>query len=254
MGGWFTTEQIDGETFALSEYGHPEEAHCYLLCGGSRALLIDTGLGVGDLKSEVERLTSLPILVATTHVHWDHIGGHGQFRQIAVFEKEAAWLSGGFPLPLAVVRRNLAAGGCRFPEGFDPEQYRIFQGGAGRLLRDGEVIRLGGRSVQVLHTPGHSPGHCCFYEPDRGFLYTGDLIYKGCLDAFYPTTDPKVFLRSAQKAAALPARRLLPGHHSLKLPPDLAARVAAAFEQLGRAGKLEQGGGIFEFGEFQIHL
>ena len=58
MGGWFTTEQIDGETFALSEYGHPEEAHCYLLCGGSRALLIDTGLGVGDLKSEVERLTS----------------------------------------------------------------------------------------------------------------------------------------------------------------------------------------------------
>ena len=34
--------------------------------------------------------------------------------------------------------------------------------------------------IEVLHTPGHSPGHCCFYEQDRGWLYSGDLIYQGC--------------------------------------------------------------------------
>lgn len=50
MGGWFTVEQIDGDTFAISEYKHWEETHCYLLCGKDRAVLIDTGLGVSDIK------------------------------------------------------------------------------------------------------------------------------------------------------------------------------------------------------------
>ena len=53
MGGWFTVEQIDGDTFAISEYKHWEETHCYLLCGKDRAVLIDTGLGVSDIKNIV---------------------------------------------------------------------------------------------------------------------------------------------------------------------------------------------------------
>ena len=48
MGDWFTIEPLDGDTFAISEYRHWEETHCYLLLGTERALLIDTGLGVAD--------------------------------------------------------------------------------------------------------------------------------------------------------------------------------------------------------------
>ena len=88
MNGWFTVEKIDAQTFAISEYRHWEETHCYLLCGQDKSVLIDTGLGVSNIKRIVDSLTTLPVTVLTTHVHWDHIGGHGFFDRIAVHE---AW-------------------------------------------------------------------------------------------------------------------------------------------------------------------
>ena len=99
MGNWFTVEKIDNGTYAISEYKHWEETHCYLLCGTEKAVLIDTGLGVANIKAVVDSLTTLPITVITTHVHWDHIGGHGYFDNIAVHEMEENWLSIQFPIP-----------------------------------------------------------------------------------------------------------------------------------------------------------
>ena len=68
MNNWFTVEQIDFQTFAISEYKHWEETHCYLLCGQKKAILIDTGLGVSNIKNIVDSLTELPVEVITTHV------------------------------------------------------------------------------------------------------------------------------------------------------------------------------------------
>lgn len=79
MDSWFTVEQIDQDTFVISEYRHWEETHCYLLCGTKRAILIDTGLGVSNIREVIDGLTKLPVTVITTHVHWDHIGGHKYF-------------------------------------------------------------------------------------------------------------------------------------------------------------------------------
>ena len=79
MNEWFTIEKIDDDTFALSEYKHWEETHSYLLLGKKRALIIDSGLGVDNIKCAVKKITALPVTVSTTHVHWDHIGGHALF-------------------------------------------------------------------------------------------------------------------------------------------------------------------------------
>ena len=84
MSSWFTTEIIDKDTFAISEYRHWEETHCYLLCGTKKAILIDTGLGVANIKKVVDSLTSLPVTAITTHIHWDHIGGHKYFYMITI--------------------------------------------------------------------------------------------------------------------------------------------------------------------------
>lgn len=251
---WFTVETVDDSTFVISEYKHWEETHCYLLCGKERALLIDTGLGVADIGEAVDSLTRLPVTAVTTHVHWDHIGGHSHFDTIGVHEAERDWLADRFPIPAAVVRHNLTCRPCRFPEGFDPEKYRVFQGEPQLILHDGDRLDLGDREVTVIHTPGHSPGHCCFYEPERKYLYAGDLIYAGCLDAFYPTTDPGLFWESVKKIRKLDVKRVFPGHHALEIPAELISQVEAGFHQLEQMGKLWQGSGVFEFGMFQIHL
>ena len=72
---WYTVEVIGPGSWCISEYAHWEETHCYLLTGAEKALLLDTGLGIGKIREQVDRLTALPVQVLTTHAHWDHIGG-----------------------------------------------------------------------------------------------------------------------------------------------------------------------------------
>ena len=254
MKDWFSVEKIDGDTFVISEYKHWEETHCYLLLGTKFAVLIDTGLGVANIKSVVENITSLPILVITTHIHWDHIGGHKYFKDMAVHENEVKWLSEKFPIPLQMVKKNLALKPCDFPDDFEIENYTVFQGHPTSIMRDGDIIHMGNRKLKVIHTPGHSPGHCCFYEEEKGYLFSGDLIYKGCLDAFYPTTDPFAFMQSVNKTKNLVVKKILPAHHQLNICADFIDDVANAFNGLYRQNKLQQGNGVFDFGDFQIHI
>ena len=251
MPNWFTIDHIDESTHIISEYRHWEETHAYLLRGGERCLLIDTGLGIGNISQEVKKLTDKPVAAVATHIHWDHIGGHRYFPDFYAHEAELDWLTGGFPLPLETVR-GMVLDRCDAPEDFRIEDYQLFQGTPTRTLRDGDAIDLGGRVLEVLHTPGHSPGHMCFFDRARGDLYTGDLVYKGMLFACYPSTDPDAYLRSLERVAALPVRRVYPAHHSLDGRPEILVRVRDAFRQLKGEGKLRHGGGQFDFGDFGV--
>lgn len=254
MDNWFSVSKIDDNTFAINEDKHWEETHCYLLCGVKNALLIDTGLGVANIKKVVDSLTLLPVLVVTTHIHWDHIGGHKYFENIAVHEAEKDWLSIKFPIPLQAVKHNLVCKPCDFPLDFSIDSYQLPKISPQQILHDGDCLDLGERKITVIHTPGHSPGHCCFYEPERKYLYSGDLIYSGCLDAFYPTTDPQLFWQSVKKIQHLDAERVLPAHHQLNIPVNIINSIEKAFSQLAGEGRLEQGNGIFDFADFQIHI
>lgn len=254
MDNWFSVSKIDDNTFAINEDKHWEETHCYLLCGVKNALLIDTGLGVANIKKVVDSLTLLPVLVVTTHIHWDHIGGHKYFENIAVHEAEKDWLSIKFPIPLQAVKHNLVCKPCDFPLDFSIDSYQLPKISPQQILHDGDCLDLGERKITVIHTPGHSPGHCCFYEPERKYLYSGDLIYSGCLDAFYPTTDPKLFWQSVKKIQHLDVERVLPAHHQLSIPVNIINSIEKAFSQLAGEGRLEQGNGIFDFADFQIHI
>lgn len=253
MENWFTVEQADERTYIISEYRHWEETHCYLIIGGERALLVDTGLGISHIDEQVRKLTDKPVSVATTHIHWDHIGGHRYFPDFYAHEAELDWLAGGFPLPLWAVK-NMVVDRCELPDGFDLNNYEIFQGNPSRLLRDGDRIDLGGRVIEALHTPGHSPGHLCFWETERGYLFSGDLIYKGELFANYPSTDPAKYLMSLEKVSNLPVKRLFPGHHSLDISPEIIKEMRDAFRALRAEGKLHHGSGTHRYEGFVVVL
>lgn len=253
MGDWFTIDSIDRDTCIISEYRHWEETHCYLLNGTDRSLLIDTGLGICNIHDEVIKLTRRPVAAVATHIHWDHVGGHKYFPEFYAHREELDWLSGKFPLSRETIQ-SMVIDRCDLPEGFDVSSYTMFQGTPARVLQDSDVIDLGGRTVQVLHTPGHSPGHMCFWEEERGYLFTGDLVYRDTLFAYYPSTDPEAYLVSLEKIAALPVKRVFPAHHSLEIGPEIIVRMRDAFRDLKVRGLLRHGSGTFDYGDWAVWL
>ena len=199
----------------------------------------------------MQALTALPVAAVATHVHWDHIGGHQYFPEFYAHSAEISWLEGQFPLPLGMVR-EMVLDRCDPPADFSIQNYELFQGTPSRVLGDGESLDLGGRRLEVLHTPGHSPGHMCFFERETGYLFTGDLVYKDELFAYYPSTDPAAYLASMERVADLPVKRVFPGHHSLDIQPEILGRIRDAFRELRDRGLLRHGGGRFQYGEFGI--
>src|ERR687887_275058 len=92
---WFNVAQIAPATWQISEpLGKIEPrfgvatVNMFLVAGRQRAALIDTGMGIGDLRATVRALTDLPVLVCNTHYHWDHSAGNSAFEQIAIHQAE----------------------------------------------------------------------------------------------------------------------------------------------------------------------
>ncbi|MBO0576268.1 MBL fold metallo-hydrolase [Clostridium botulinum] len=253
MDNWFTIDHIDKDTHIISEYRHWEETHAYLLNGTERSLLLDTGLGICNIYEEVIKLTDKPVIAVATHIHWDHIGGHKFFPDFYAHEDELNWLNGEFPLTLEQIK-DMVVDRCDLPEGYNVDNYKFFQGTPTMVLKDNDIIDIGGRSIQVLHTPGHSPGHICFFEKERGYLFTGDLVYKDTLFAYYPSTDPKAYLKSIERVATLPVKKVFPAHHSLDIHPEILIRMRDAFRQLELEGKLHHGSGTFKYKDFAIWI
>ncbi len=79
---WFTVKKINNYIWAFAEFKHFEEVISYLVIGKKKALLVDTGLGIKDIKKEVEKITDLPIIVINTHSHFDHVGGNSLFDNV----------------------------------------------------------------------------------------------------------------------------------------------------------------------------
>lgn len=249
MSDWFTIDRIDADTYIISEYRHWEETHSYLLNGSERSLLIDTGLGICNISEEVKKLTDKPVIAVATHIHWDHIGGHKYYPDFYAHEVELDWLSGGFSLSIDTIRA-MVVDRCDLPDGYDVNTYKLFQGTPTRILHDHDSIDIGGRVIEVLHTPGH----LCFWEKERGYLFTGDLVYKDTLLAYYPSTDPVAYLVSLEKVAALPVKRVFPRHHTLDIQPEILARMRNAFSQIKAEGKLHHGSGTFDYGDWAVWL
>lgn len=93
------------------------------------------------------------------------------------------------------------------PADFDSDDYQVPTVEPTRIVEDGDEIDLGGRHLRVLHTPGH----CCLFDPIRGHLFSGDLVYKGPLLLHFEQTDLEAFAESVSRIADLNGvKRVLP--------------------------------------------
>jgi len=88
------------------------------------------------------------------------------------------------------------------------------------FFRDGDRFRLEEWDLEVVHTPGHSSGHCCFFLPSRGVLFTGDhILGHGTSIIVPPDGDMALYLRSLERLLPLSLRVICPGHGPLVWEP-----------------------------------
>lgn len=194
----------------------------YLLGG----VLVDTGCAhtAGELCAALsgERLDC----IVNTHTHEDHIGANGRLQRQRA---EIAILAHPGALPLLANPRH--------HQPLHPYR-RLFWGWPepcqARPLADGEVIAAGSFRLQALYTPGHSPYHLCLYEPDQGWLFSGDLFVGGRDRALGAEYDIWGILASLKAMLALPIARLFPGSARVRENPHAELRAKVEYlEALG---------------------
>jgi len=243
---WYTVEYIENDIIAIGENAHWEHTRSYLFRGKDVSWLVDTGTGIGNIHSLVRSLTSSPINVITTHVHWDHIGGHAQFETVYVHEQEASWLRDGIPIPLSVLKAQIAKVPFTPPQDsqFVLESYVPPRVKTPHIVHHGDCVSNSNFLLNIFHTPGHSPGSICLYERHTGYLLTGDLVYRGVIYAHYPSTDPVSLYRSYCQLSQLETiQGILPGHHDSCLAPDILAEGVNLLESLYTREQLHHGTG-----------
>lgn len=180
--------------------------------GRDRDLLFDTGLGHFPLRASIAALRERPVICVASHSHFDHIGCHHEFDTRCIHQAEADILAdprNDWTLADRYATDEMFDG---LPQGWDAKAYRIQAAPATRTLADGEVIDLGDRAFEVVHTPGHSPGGIALWERKTGTLLSGDIIYDGPLidDCYH--SDLGDYEKSLRRLARLPAETVHGGH------------------------------------------
>src|SRR6476620_3283329 len=153
---WFTNIPVGTGVWHISEaIGRVEPrfgvdtVNMYLVAGSERAALIDTGMGIDDLRAAVAALTRLPVTVCNTHWHWDHSGSNSAFDQITIHEREAKYLERDQDMRDLRVQMERPEVRTILPPGFDSSAYRVFGKSATQTIRDADKIDLGGRILSV---------------------------------------------------------------------------------------------------------
>jgi glyoxylase-like metal-dependent hydrolase (beta-lactamase superfamily II) len=187
---------MDLDLFDRNPYG----TNCWLLSAeaGDEAVVVDPGFEPAAVHAMLEAADKRPVAVLLTHAHFDHAGAAGTFAG---------------ELPVFVHPDDVPA----FAD------YPGWGGGSGsaldavadlRTFVDGDVLRLAGLTLDVVHTPGHTPGSSCFRIEDEVVLLSGDLVFAGTIGrSDFANSDPAAMRRSLIRFLTLPdATRVLPGH------------------------------------------
>ena len=178
--------QIDEHTWVGSGHLMANES-LYLVEGNNKAVLIDAGTRIKDLDKIVTSITNKPVMLVATHVHPDHTGsGIEYFPEIYLNPADTVSIPRMMP------------------------NYK----GRVKFLKDGEIIDLGGRKLEVVFTPGHTPGSTTFIDKDAAYGFSGDSFGSGNL---LLTTDFSTLIATCENTGKIMdkygIKSLYPGHY-----------------------------------------
>jgi hydroxyacylglutathione hydrolase len=245
---WFDDYYVVGDlgegAYAIGEPRYGQCNFSYLIVGSQRALLFDTGPGIRDIGKVVKTLTSLPIVALPSHLHFDHVGNLRRFEDVALPDLPALHAQtsdGRFHLGYYQF--------LGFVEGFERPIFPVT-----RWIPPGAEIDLGGRSLQLLSVPGHTPDSVVLLDRASNRLFAGDFIYPSDIYAFLPGANLGDYAASAQQVARAlnDASTVYGGHGCDRLPsvdlPILRRADVTALEKalvLAAAGDWRDGTGWY---------
>ena len=231
---WFEVYKVAPGTFAIYEPHQFEETISYLIVGTKQALLFDTGMGIGNIKAVVARLTSRPIVVLNSHTHNDHVGGNWQFQYI--FGLDTAFTRANAKGSREDAQAELAGDNLcgELPKGFDRAKYATKPWKISLFVHDGFKVNLGHRTVEIIATPGHTPDAISLIDRENGLLFTGDTYYPAPIWLYRPETDLAAYIASVKKLAALApqVKTVLGAHNIPAADPAVLAKLQDAIQQV----------------------
>jgi hydroxyacylglutathione hydrolase len=179
---------------------NPYGTNCWLLAaeGSDEVLVVDPGFEPGTVRAMLEAAGKRPVAVLLTHAHVDHAGSAAAFA--------------GAEVPVYVHPGDALA--FTDPAAWGRPEQRLDVPADLRTFVDGDVLRLAGIAVEILHTPGHTPGSSCLRVDGDVLVFSGDLVFAGSIGrSDFPESDPGAMERSLERFLTLPDElRTLPGH------------------------------------------
>lgn len=185
--------RLDESCWRIEEDG----VRCFLFIGDSRALLIDTGFGTGDLRGTISEITDLPVMLVNTHADGDHLGCNHQFAACHMHPAE-----------------------------YDRYMQKMGrEAKAPRPLWEGDSIDLGNRALEIILIPGHTPGSIALLDRENRALFSGDSVQDGRIFMFGPGRNLGAYIASMEKLVqrAPSFQSVHPSHGSVSLPAAVIA-------------------------------
>lgn len=231
----FKVDELHPGIYRINEF---DVANCYLIVGQERALLIDTGTGIGNIGAVVRGITSLPVDVAATHGHPDHLGGKNWFTHYYIHpddekmsRKISPALRTGLLLFQGVARKKYSISLRDLAKGDHIAEPR--------LMDEGHRFELGGRTVEVYHTPGHTRGSVIFKLVEDQIVFSGDDV-NPFLFLFLPgSTTVRDWIPGAERILSLSEGCTnYCGHGADPIPPEqICAQIRLAKELVRRGNR-----------------
>lgn len=187
----YCANEITDGFWSIEEGG----VRCFLVEGLGKAMLVDTGLGSGDIKSFAESLTKAPIFLINTHADSDHIGCNDSFEKVMMHQAEVKYYQMKKPDNRTVVE----------------------------FVGEGDVIDIGNRQFEVIHIPGHTPGSIALFDRNNKLLLSGDSVQSGVVFMFGEGRDINTYIRSMKKLEEKISafETILPSHGEIPLQADI---------------------------------
>ena len=221
---WFEVYEVAPDVWAVYEPFQWQEVISYLIVGTESAVLFDTGNGIGKIRPVVDQLTDKPVRVLNSHSHFDHIGGNYEFDEIlSVGTRFSLDKAGGARNEQISIEVSPEALCKALPDGVTPQNHQIRPFSISATIKDGDVIDIGDRELEVLRIPGHTDDAIALLDRNAGLLWSGDSFYEGPIWLFFPETDLAAYRNSVARLAALAPslKAVFPAHNTPKAGPAL---------------------------------